>query len=253
MKTNRINLFLCLVILTIASVKSQNETSTVSAQNSEQKQVQNPNNSSTIGAFIAFPMGEFGKTDLENGGFAKQGYGFAFDSKNILAKGFSFVSHSTYAWVDIDGDAMAKAFDEEFGAGYRTEITNGQHQPFLSTIGLNYDYHVTKRVSFGANAQAGILYNSFRPMGIKVYYTPNNILLYDDIVSYESNFAFAYGFGVDISFSLIPNVVSFQITADYSAGNLNTYLISKQFDPIKSVDKMQFLNLGASLVFYSKK
>ena len=253
MRTYQVKLLTCFLIFCIIELKSQNETATVSPQNSSQNSIQNPNNSSAIGAFLALPMGEFGKTDIEKGGFAKQGYGFAFDSKNVLGNGFSFVSHSTYAWVDIDGEAMAKAFDEEFGAGYRTEITNGQHQPFLSTIGLNYDYYVTKRLSFGLNAQAGILYNSFRPMGIKVYYTPNNVLLYDDIVSYESNFAFAYGFGVDMSFSLIPNVLSFQITADYSAGNLNTYLISKQFDPIKSVDKMQFLNLGAGLVFYSKK
>lgn len=220
------------------------------------KNIESSNKQSLVGAFLAFPMGEFGKTDIEKGGFAKQGYGFSFDSKSLIGKGFSSIFHTTYAWADIDGEAMAKAFDKEFetnlGTGYKTTVTGGQHQPFLSTIGLGYDFSLSKRMAFGINGQAGIIYNSFRPMTIKVYDSNINQEIYNDIVSYESSFAFAYGFGADFLFILIPNTIAFQVSADYSSGKLDTYLVSKVFDPIKSVEKMQFLNLGFSLVFYTK-
>jgi hypothetical protein len=233
----------------------QSDSTSRSESKKSSKNNQTSSKQSLLGAFLAFPMGEFGKTDIENGGFAKQGYGFSFDSKSMIGKGFSYLFHTTYAWADIDGDAMAKAFDKEFetnlGTGYKTSVTGGQHQPFLSTIGLGYDFHLTERISFGLNGQAGIVYNSFRPMTIKVYDSNINQEIYNDIVSYESSFAFAYGFGADIMFTLIPNLIAFQLNADYSSGKLDTYLISKVFDPIKSVEKMQFLNLGFSLVFYT--
>ncbi len=233
----------------------QSDSTSRSKNTANTKNEQTSSKQSLLGAFLAFPMGEFGKTDIENGGFAKQGYGFSFDTKNTVGKGFSTLFHTTYAWSDIDGDAMAKALDQEFesnlGSGYKTSVTGGQHQPFLSTLGLGYDINLGKRMAFGINAQAGILYNSFRPMTIKVYDSNINQEIYNDIVSYESSFAFAYGFGADFLFVLIPNTIGLQLSADYSSGKLDTYLVSKVFDPIKSVESMQFLNLGFSLVFYT--
>lgn len=234
---------------------AQSDSTARSQTNTSGKNNQVSRKQSLLGAFLAIPMGEFGKTDIEQGGFAKQGYGFSFDTKNSIGKGFSTLFHTTYAWSNIDGEAMAKAFDQEFestlGTGYKTSVTGGQHQPFLSTLGLGYDFNLGNRMAFGINGQAGILYNSFRPMTIKVFDSNINQEIYNDIVSYESSFAFAYGFGADFLFVLIPNTFGIQLSADYSSGKLDTYLVSKVFDPIKSVENMQFLNLGFSLVFYT--
>lgn len=239
-----------ILILQSSFVFSQSGEAPATSSVTGTKRFENTSNSSLIGGFVAIPLGDFGKDDINNGGYAKQGYGFAFDSKNYIAKGFSFVFHSTYTWIDMDAEAMSKDFTEYLGL--RTEVKDGQHQPFLSTIGVNYDYYFNERLKIGLNAQAGVLYNSFRPFSMNVY-DASNTLVYSDIVSFESDFAFSYCFGTDLSFTLIPNVLSFQISADYSAGKLDTYLISRNTEPIKAIEKMQLFNLGAGLVFYSKK
>jgi hypothetical protein len=212
------------------------------------KRVNHPTKATTIGAFIASPVGNFGSTDINNGGFAAPGWGVVFDSKTKIKNGLSYVFHSTYSWMDIDQEAMSKEFSDYLGL--KAEVDGGQHQPFLSTIGLNYDFYFTKRLKLGINGQAGVLYNSFRPFTLKVY-DANNVLFYEDIVQYESAFAFAYSFGADLTFHLIKNLLGLKISADYSAGNLDTYLISKNLPPTKSVSKLEMLNLGIALEFYT--
>lgn len=238
------------ILLACYNYKSQTTTDANSENQQSSKNVEYPIKSTLLQGFAAIPLGEFGKTDIENGGFAKQGYGVGFNSKNTIGKGFSFVFLTTYSWVDIDAEAMSKEFTKYLNS--RTEISGGQHQPLLTTVGLNYDYYITDRIKFGINGQAGVIYNSFRPFEIKTY-DANNNLIYDDIISYESKFAFAYNFGFDVNFFLIPKVMAFQISADYYSGKLDTYLISQSFPPTKSVDKMQFLNLGIGFVFYTQK
>ncbi len=111
------------------------------------KRVNHPTKATTIGAFIASPVGNFGSTDINNGGFAAPGWGVVFDSKTKIKNGLSYVFHSTYSWMDIDQEAMSKEFSDYLGL--KAEVDGGQHQPFLSTIGLNYDFYFTKRVRIG--------------------------------------------------------------------------------------------------------
>jgi len=250
MKTSLKNLIAFSFVISVLHGTAQTESAQKNESTPASKQIEYPAKSTYIGGFIALPMGEFGKTDIEKGGFAKPGYGIAFNSKNGIGKGFSFVFLTTYSWVDIDDEAMSKEFTEYLG--YKTEVSGGQHQPLLTTLGLNYDYYFTERIKMGINGQAGVIYNSFRPFEIKTY-DANNNLIYDDIISFESKFAFAYNFGIDFNFYLIPKLISFQVSADYSSGKLDTYLISRSFPPSKSVDKMQFLNLGVGFVFYTQK
>lgn len=234
---------LILCVLTLVSSPFYGQDSTAS------KRVSYPTKANTLGAFIASPVGNFGSTDINNGGFAAPGWGVVFDSKTKVKNGLSYVFHTTYSWMDIDQEAMSKEFSDYLGL--KAEVDGGQHQPFLSTIGLNYDIYFTKRLKLGINGQAGVLYNSFRPFTLKVY-DANNVLFYEDIVQYESAFAFAYCFGADFTFHLIKNLLGLKISADYSAGNLDTYLISKNLPPTKSVSKLEMLNLGVALEFYTR-
>jgi len=236
---------LCLIFQTN---KAQND----SIQGSAKKQTRYElnYNSSKFAGFLAVPLGAFGSTDTETGGFAKNGFGFAFDSKNYISHGFSFISHSAYSWINLDVESMSQQLTDELGL--KTVLKDGQHQPFVTTIGVNYDYFFSERFNIGINAQAGILYNSFRALDMKVYDSSNTVI-YSDLLSFDSKLAFAYCFGADLTFALIPKVLAFQLSVDYTAGNLDTYLVSRNFDPVKGMEKMQFLNLGAGLIFYKKK
>jgi hypothetical protein len=80
----------------------------------------------------------------------------------------------------------------------------------------------------------------------------NNALIYDDILRYDSDFAFAYTFGAECNLFIIKDVLAFHIEGNYSAGKTDTYLRSNYFSPIKAVDKMQFINLNMGFVFTTK-
>lgn len=243
-----------LYILTFCAIvfnfKLHGQADTTQTKGSRVDKFENPFNSNTFSGIFAMPIGNFGSNDVNTGGFATNGYGFAFDSKSYLTHGISFISHSSYSWVDLDSKSMSEELTKSLGL--KTELLNGQHRPFFSTIGVNYDYYFNSRINFGVNAQAGILYNSFRPMEMKVY-DANNSVIYSDILSFNSNFSFAYCFGANVTFAIIPHVLAFQLSADYSAGKLDTYLVSQNMEPIKSLEKLELLNLSAGLVFYSKK
>ena len=214
------------------------------------KKFENPYNTNEFGGIYAIPLGDFGSKDASSGGFATRGFGFSFDSKTYLFYGFSFVSHSVYSWVNLDANAMSDQLTKDLGL--KTVITGGQHQPFVSTVGVNYNYYFTKKICLGVNAQAGILYNSFKPFELKIYDNSNNVI-YNDLLGFDSKLAFAYCGGTDLSFSLIPHVLAFKLWATYTASNVDTYLTSKYTDPIKSITKMQFMNLGIGFVVFNSK
>lgn len=71
-----------------------------------------------------------------------------------VKKGLSFVSHSTYSWVPMNQEAMEKAFTENLGR--KTKIEGGKHQPFLTTIGVGYDFHLSPKIHAGISAQGGL-------------------------------------------------------------------------------------------------
>lgn len=205
--------------------------------------------STGINVLYAIPIGDFGKKELDKGGFAMPGWGVSFDSRNHLGYGFSFVSYSSYSWINLDSKVMGTKFTGELGL--RTEIDGGQHRPFFTTVGLAKDFYLHERILFGFSATAGLLYTSFKPFTIKVYDNTNQVV-YDDILRYDADFAFAYGFSTQLNFMLIKNVLAFHVEIKYNAANTDTYLRSNYFSPIRSNEKMQFLNFNTGFVFFSK-
>lgn len=204
----------------------------------------------SLGAMYCLPVGDFGSTDLKKGGFARAGWGLYFDSKSTFKNGLTFISHSTYAWVPLDQDAVANAFTTNLGR--KTEVSGGKHKPFLSTIGLGYDFKVAPFLTIGISAQGGILYNSFKGFDMTVYDSTGTNIQFSDNFKYDAEFSLAYVFGAKFDFSLIKDLLSFQVSVDYSGSKYQSYLRSYQLAPIETSQNIQLLNIGAGFAIHTK-
>ncbi len=204
----------------------------------------------SLGAMYSMPVGDFGSTDLEKGGFARAGWGLYLDSKSTFKNGLSFISHSTYSWVPLNQDAIAKAFTENLGR--KTEVIGGKHKPFLTTVGLGYDFKAASFLSIGISAQVGVLYNSFKGFDLTVYDTTGTSILFTDNFKYDAEFSFAYVFGAKFNFSLIKDILSFQVFVDYSGSKYQAYLRSYELAPIKTTQNIQLVNIGGGFAFHTK-
>lgn len=204
----------------------------------------------SFGAMYCLPVGDFGSTNLEKGGFANPGWGLYFDSKSTFKSGLTFISHSTYAWVPLNQESIANAFTENLG--YKTEVAGGKHKPFLSTIGVGYDFKAASFLTIGVSAQLGLLYNSFKGFDMTVYDSTGTSVLFTDNFKYDSEFSFAYVFGAKFNFSLIKDLISFQVSVDYSGSKFDSYLRSYQLQPIKTTQHIQIVNIGAGFAFHTK-
>ena len=202
--------------------------------------------STAVSALNVIPTGDFGSTDISNGGFAKPGWGVSLESRNNLGHGFSFISYSTYSWINLDTDAMEKAFTSSLQA--RTTVTGGQHRPFLTTLGLGKTVFKQGNVQAGVSAMAGIMYNSFKAFQIKVFDDNNNVL-FSDILKFDTDFEFTYLFGVDLNYYVIPEVLAIHLGGNYVTANLNTFLQSDHFEAIKVDGKMQMMNVNLGVIF----
>lgn len=224
------------------------------ASNATAQKITNPfltgKKSTSFGAMASVPVGQFSGTDLKDGGYAQTGWGLYFDSKTTLKSGLSFISHSTYSWVPLNHNALSNTFTTELGR--KTEISGGKHMPFLTTLGIGYEINATSFLKFGVSAQGGLLYNSFKGFDINVY-DANNALLFTDNLKFDSQFTFAYVFGVNASVNLVKDLVDLQVTADYSASKFTSTLRSHNIDPIKTSQQIQLVNVGLGIVVYTNK
>lgn len=238
-----------LILLSTLTLAASLSTSPTNAQ-----KITNPflsgKKATSLGATASIPVGRFSGTDLKEGGYAQTGWGLYFDSKTTLKSGLSFISHSTYSWVPLNHKAMMNTFTKELGR--RTEIKGGRHMPFLTTLGLGYEANATKKLKLGVSAQAGLLYNSFKGFDINVYDANNNVLFSDNL-KFDSQFTFAYLFGVNASVNLLKNLVDLQLTADYSASKFTSSIRSYNLPPIKTSQQIQIVNVGLGFVVYTNQ
>jgi hypothetical protein len=206
---------------------------------------------SSLGGFIATPVGDFKSTDLDDGGFAKKGWGVVFDSKSKfkgLPEGLTIYFHSTYQWNEMDTETLAKEFTESLGM--RTEITNSKYSPILATIGPAYDFKLAENFKLGINGTVGIMFNNTKAFSIKVY-DDNNNLIVNEHYNFDNNVAFAYSFGAELRYDIVPKVLGFALYTDYTSAKQSTDISSQNTD-VETFQKLQYLNLGAKLVFLAK-
>lgn len=206
----------------------------------------------SFGFFIASPVGKFKSTDLESGGFAKQGWGVVFDSKNkfdFLPKNWSLYFHSTYQWNEMDTEAVAQKFTEQLG--YKTTVSDSKYSPLITTIGPAYDFSIGEKVKIGLNGALGIMFTNTKAMTIHVYDTNNNLIL-SEIVNFDNKIAFTYTFGTEIKYEIIKDLLRFSIYTDYTAANQKTEVSFTNAESTDSFQKLQYFNTGFKLAFLKK-
>ncbi len=204
-------------------------------------------NQTSFGAFLAMPVGKFKSTDLNEGGFALNGWGIVLDTKNPLKnfpKGLSFYSHSTFQWNAMDTKTMQEEFTKELG--YRTEISDSKYSPLLTTIGPAYDFPVGEKVTLGLNGTAGIIFNNTKAFSVTVY-DANNVVLVKELYNFEGNIAFAYTFGAQIKFEVIPDLFAISLYGDYTGAKQKTD-VSSQNTSLETFQSLNYLNFGIKLV-----
>jgi hypothetical protein len=225
-------LFLALIVIAIIPAYSQEENS--------------------FGVFLASPVSKFKSTDLDGGGFAKRGWGIVFDTKNTikgLPEGLSVYFHSTYQWNEMDTESLARKFTE--GLGNKTEISDSKYSPLLTTVGPAYEFSLGEKVKFGVNATAGIMFNNTKAFTIKVY-DSNNTLIVNELVNFDDKIAFAYSFGAELKFELVPELIGLSLYSDYTSANQSTDITSQNIQVNDSFQKLQYFNTGIKLVFTKK-
>lgn len=205
---------------------------------------------SSFHAIYNIPLGDFGSTTAENAGYADHGWGIGFEKKTYAYRGIYFTSSSSYSWIPLNTAQLSADLEE--ATGLYSEIDGGQHRPFFSTVGLGLDLKPVQLFSVSINSQIGLLYNSFKPMNVQIYQNgPNSNLLVNDVMKFDSDFAFGYSFGVDFQLFLVPNLISAFVSGKYSAGKIDSYLRSHHTEPIKAVSKLEMFQLNFGLSFHA--
>ncbi len=206
----------------------------------------------SIGFFMASPVGSFKSTDLHNGGFAKSGWGLVFDSRGKLfsLKNWSYYSHSTYQWNDMDTQALSGAFTQQLGN--RTEISDSKYSPFLTTIGPAYQFDISEKAKLSLMGSIGILLNNTKAFTVKVYDSNNNIIA-NELVNFSNDATFAYSFGMEFKVELIKDVVALALYSDYTSANQQTELTFTSAAPVSSFEELRYFNTGIKIVGMKKR
>ncbi len=101
------------------------------------------------------------------------------------------------------------------------------------------------------NGTAGIMFNNTKAFTVKVY-DANNTLIVNELFNFDNKVAFAYSFGADLKFVLIPDLVSLSLYTDYTSANQSTDISSQNIQENNSFQKLQYFNIGAKLVVVKK-
>ena len=203
---------------------------------------------SSFGAFISNPVGQFKSTDLENGGFAKTGWGIVFDSKNelkFLSEGWFLYFHSTYQWNEMDTELVAEKFTEELGN--RTEVSASRYSPILMTVGPAREFALSEKFTLGINTGLGIVFGNTKAFTVKVFDANDNELA-NELVNFDNRVAFAYTLGAEIKMMLVENLLGIALFADYTSANQKVELSFTTANPVDSFQKMQTINAGLRIV-----
>ena len=199
---------------------------------------------SSLGAFLAFPVGDFKSTDLENGGFAEQGWGIVFDSKTPINTRWALNSHSTYQWNNMNTEKIGEALTNEIG--FDTEISESRYSPLVTTLGLIYSLPIGEKVKISPSGNAGVMFNNTKAFTIKIYDVSNNLLA-NEVVNFDNRVAFAYNFGVDLRFELIENLLALSLYGDYTGAKQKTEISIPSISSFDSFQKLQYMNFGVKL------
>ena len=202
----------------------------------------------SFGVFIASPVGKFKSTDLDGGGFAENGWGLVFDSYSqptFLPKNIKLYSHSTYQWNKMDTRTISEKFTQALGN--RTEVSESRYSPLLTTFGPHIDFGNGEKFKLGISATGGVMFNNTKAFAIRVFDVNDN-LIFNELINFDNKVAFAYTFGANLRFQLIPELLALMVYFDYTSANQKTDINSQNISVSDSFQKLQYFNTGFKFV-----
>lgn len=170
-----------------------------------------------VGVFRANPIGKFASTNLEDGGFAKTGFGILLENKardSSWPEGLFFGTHFTYQSNELDRNSVEAAFNQELGGSFNTEVTGGNYNPFTITLGPFYDLALTEHVRLGLKSGIGFMITNIDPMLIVVR-DDNRTALFSEVLRTEGIPTFTFLLGIDIGYSF-NDAFGIRVFADYT-------------------------------------
>ena len=205
-----------------------------------------------IAGFASFPVGDFGSTDLDKGGFAETGWGIALDSRMSGKKwpqGLEVYFHSTYQWNKMNTEAVSQAYTDTIGL--RTVVSGSRYSPIIATLGPSYYYAINDKIEIGMYSGVGVLFNNTKAFSIKVY-DDMGVNVLNEVVNFDNRPAFAYLFGIDIDFEVLEDILKIGLFADYSSAKQKTELSFSSAEPADTFQKLQYLNAGIKFIFIKR-
>lgn len=201
-----------------------------------------------IGAYRSFPLGEFGSTDISEGGFAEGGWGFLLENKfkfSSWPEGLHVGLHFTYQENKFDEQSLGRAFSEALGEQYEVRVFAGSFRPMVVTLGPFYEWTLNEKVSIDFKSGAGIMVTGIDPVSLNVYDDQDELLLKEGVEFQSSpNFTFMLGASVGYQLSAYWGLHLFADYA-YARESIASSLVSGS--STSSHQRISFLNAGLSL------
>jgi len=201
-----------------------------------------------IGFYRSFPIGEFGATDIEEGGFAEPGWGFLLEDKFTFSswpEGLNVGFHFSYQENKADGQAIGQAFSEALEGQFDVRVSAGSFRPLVATLGPFYEWKLNQKFSIDFKSGAGIMFTGIDPINLNIYNDQNELIL-KERVEYQTKPDFSFMLGVNFGYQL-SDFWAVNLFADYAYSNesFNSSLVSGSSS--SSDQKISFINTGLSL------
>jgi len=201
-----------------------------------------------IGFYRSFPIGDYGATDLENGGFAEPGWGFLLENKFTFPawpEGLNIGFHFSYQENKTDEQSIGNAFSEALEGTFDVRVSAGSFRPLVATVGPFYEWKLNQKFSIDFKSGAGIMFSGIDPINLNIYNDQSELVLRER-VEYQTKPDFSFMLGVNFGYQL-SDYWAVNLFADYAYANesFNSSLISGS--GTSSEQKISFINTGLSL------
>jgi hypothetical protein len=170
----------------------------------------------TVGYFRSFPVGKFGSSHLDNGGFAKAGWGFLLENSSkpkIFPKWLTFGTRFSYQKNKIDTEGLSRRFTEALG--YETRIGEASYEPIMLLAGPHLEMGIHKNLHLQLKSGFGVMFTKVNAFTIEVLDAQGKVLL-NDVLDASGNIPFAYLAGAQLRQVLTKNL-SVSLFADYTS------------------------------------
>jgi len=161
-----------------------------------------------LGLFYSNPVADYGSTDIENGSFAKPGFGIMFEQKvqsEVFPEGLSLGIHFSNHVNDLDINSLTREFEKVLNNQFAVDIYDYDgFNPLVITAGPFYQYFLTHELSVEIKSGLGVMFANINSVVINVFDNGGNEVL-SEVLRFSGDAVFTYMIGTNIGLSLTRN------------------------------------------------